>query len=540
VSLTLPDDWEHVAPELEKAMSRVPLLGKTGIHTFFNGPESFTPDDRYLLGEAPELRNFYVAAGFNSIGIQSAGGAGKALSEWMAAGEPPFDLGDVDIRRMFPFQGNKTYLVNRVTETLGLLYADHFPYRHYETARGVRHTPLHERLAARGACFGESAGWERPFWFLPPAGMARGETPEYRYSWKRQNWFPYAAEEHGAVRTGVGMFDLTPFGKIRVEGPDAEAVLQHICANDVAVEPGRIVYTQWLNGRGGIEADLTVTRLSETEFLVVTGSATVPRDFNWLKRHIPEVARCVATDVTSGEACLAVMGPRARELLQPLVDADLSNDAFPFSTARTVEIGMALARAHRISYVGELGWEIYAPSDMARHVFDTIVQRGDGVGLRLCGMHALDSCRIEKAYRHYGHDISSENHVLEAGLASAVKPDKPAGRFGPFIGRDAVLRAREAGLARRLLQVKLEAPEPLFYHDEPILREGSIVGRLTSGAYGHHLGAAIGLGYVPVSPGERDEALLACRYAIEIAGERYPAVASLRHLYDPKSARVRA
>jgi 4-methylaminobutanoate oxidase (formaldehyde-forming) len=538
--LTLPDDWEHIAPELEKAMARVPLLGKTGIHTFFNGPESFTPDDRYLLGEAPELRNFYVAAGFNSIGIQSAGGAGKALSEWMAAGEPPFDLGDVDIRRMFPFQGNKTYLVDRVSETLGLLYADHFPHRHYETARGVRHTPVHERLAARGACFGESAGWERPFWFLPSAAKARGETPEYHYSWKRQNWFPYAAAEHRAVRTGVGLFDLTPFGKIRVEGADAEAVLQRICANDVAVEPGRIVYTQWLNGRGGIEADLTVTRLSATEFLVVTGSATVPRDLNWLKRHIPDGAHCVATDVTNGEACLAVMGPRSRELLQPLIDADLSNEAFPFSIARSVEIGMALARAHRVSYVGELGWELYVPSDMARHVFDTIVERGRDLGLTLCGMHVLDSCRIEKAYRHYGHDISSEDHVLEAGLAFAVKPDKPAGRFGPFIGRDAVLRTRETGAARRLLQFKLESPEPLLYHNEPILRDGRIVGRLTSGAYGHHLGAAIGLGYVPVQPGESDSALLASRYAIEIAGERYPASGSLRPLYDPKSTRTRA
>src|SRR5258705_4264808 len=357
----------------------------------------------------------------------------------MAAGEPPFDLGDVDIRRMFPFQRNKTYLVNRVSETLGLLYADHFPYRHYETARGVRHTPLHERLAARGDCFGEAAGWERAFWFLPPAAKALGEVPEYRYSWKRQNWFDYAAEEHHAVRTGVGLFDLTPFGKVRVEGGDAEAVLQRVCANDAAVEVGRIVYTQWLNRKGGIEADLTVTRLSETEFLVITGSATLPRDLNWLKRHIPEDARCVATDVTSGEACLAVMGPRSRELLQPLVDADLSNKAFPFSTAREIEIGMALGRAHRISYVGELGWEIYVPSDMARHVFDTIVERSDGIGLRLCGMHVLDSCRIEKAYRHYGHDLSSEDHVLEAGLGFAVKLDKTAGRFGSVIGHDAVL-----------------------------------------------------------------------------------------------------
>jgi 4-methylaminobutanoate oxidase (formaldehyde-forming) len=538
--LTLPDDWDHVAPELEKAASRVPLLAKAGIRTFFNGPESFTPDDRYLLGEAPELRNFFVAAGFNSIGIQSAGGAGKALAEWMEGGEQPFDLGDVDIRRMFPFQGNRTYLFNRVGETLGLLYADHFPHRHYESARGVRHTPLHERLEARGACFGESAGWERAFWFLPKEAAARGEKPEYRYSWKRQNWFPYAAQEHRAVREGVGLFDLSPFGKIRVEGPDAEAVLQRVCANDIAVEPGRIVYTQWLNDRGGIEADLTVTRLSETEFLVVTGSATVPRDLDWLRRHIPEDARCVATDVTSGEACMAVMGPRARELLAPLVDADLSNAAFPFGTARRIGIGMAMARAHRITYVGELGWELYVPSDMARHVFDVVAARGDGMGMRPCGMHVLDSCRIEKAYRHHGHDISCEDHVLEAGLGFAVKTGKKAGRFGDFIGRAAVLERAAQGLRRRMVQFRLEDPEPLLFHNEPILRDGRIVGRVTSGAYGHHLGAAIGLGYVPVEAGEGEAELLGARWEIEVAGTRFAARASLRPMHDPRSERPRA
>ncbi len=538
--LTLPDDWEHIGPELEKAMARVPLLANTGIHTFFNGPESFTPDDRYLLGESPELANFYVAAGFNSIGIQSAGGAGMALAHWMVDGEPPFDMGDVDIRRMFPFQSNRTYLVNRVTETLGLLYADHFPYRHYESARGVRHLPLHERHAERGACFGEAAGWERPFWYLPAEARERGEKAEYQYSWGRQNWFDYAAAEHQAVRTGVGLFDLSPFGKIRVEGRDAEAVLQRISAADIAVEPGRVVYTQWLNKSGGIEADLTVTRLSETEFLVVTSSGTVPRDLNWLKRHIREDAHCVSTDVTNGEACLAVMGPQARELLAPLVDVSLSNEAFPFATARDIEIGMAVARAHRVSYVGELGWEIYIPTEMARHVFDTIAQRGDSMGLQLCGMHVLDTCRIEKAFRHFGHDISPEDHVLEAGLGFAVKVDKQAGRYGPFIGRDAVMRKAESGLTKRLLQFLLEDPEPLLYHNEPILRDGKIVGHLTSGAYGHHLGAAVGLGYVPTQPGESPAELLASRYAIEVAGRQIPAKASLRPLYDPKAERVRA
>jgi glycine cleavage system T protein len=427
-----------------------------------------------------------------------------------------------------------------VTETLGLLYADHFPYRHFESARGVRHSPIHERLAENGACFGESAGWERPFWFLPPAARERGEKAEYRYSWQRQNWFPYAAEEHKAVRSSVGLFDLTPFGKIRVEGRDAEDVLQRICANDVAVEPGRVVYTQWLNARGGIEADLTVTRLSETEFLIVTSAANLPRDLHWLKRNIPDEAHCIATDVTAAEACLAVMGPKSRELLTPLVDVDLSNAAFPFATARTIEIGMALARAHRLTYVGELGWEIYVSSEMARHVFDTIMACCKTIQLRLCGMHVLDSCRMEKAYRHIGHDISSEDHVLEAGLGFAVKIDKKAGRFGHFIGREAVLERRQSGLNRRLVQFLLEDSRPLLYHNEPIVRDGRIVGHLSSGNYGHYLGAAVGLGYVPTDPGEKAAELLGSAYEVEVAGVRVPAKASLKAFYDPAAERIKA
>lgn len=536
----LPEDFGHFEPILEQAINRFPALENAGIHTFFNGPESFTPDDRYLLGEAPNLRNFYVAAGFNSIGIQSAGGAGKALAEWMDAGEPPMDLGDVDIRRMQPFQANKTYLVARAREALGLLYADHFPYRQVATARGVRSSPLHERLAARGACFGETAGWERANWFLPSEAAARGEVPEYRYSWGRQNWFDYSAAEHRAVREACGLFDLSSFAKFRVEGPDAEALLQLVSANDVAVPVGRCVYTQWLNRRGGIEADLTVTRLSETAFLVVTAAAHQTRDLVWLRRHVPEGARCVITDVTAAEAVLAVMGPKARDLLQPLTPQDLGNDAFPFGTAREIEIGMGLARAHRLSYVGELGWELYVSADMARHVFDAVLESGEGHGLRLCGMHALDSCRIEKAYRHYGHDISGEDHVLEAGLGFAVKTGKPRSAFGDFVGREAVLRRREAGLANRLLQFRLTDPGPLLYHNEPILRDGRPVGRISSGAYGHWLGGAVGLGYVPCRPGEPVEALLSSAFAVDVAGTIVPAETSLRPLYDPTGARMRA
>jgi 4-methylaminobutanoate oxidase (formaldehyde-forming) len=535
---TLPDDTEHIGPELEKAMRRMPALADTGIHTFFNGPESFTPDNRYILGEAPELRNFYVAAGFNSIGIQSAGGAGKALSEWMQAGEPPFDLGDVDIRRLHGFQGNKTYLAARVGETLGLLYADHFPYRQYASARDLRRSPLHDRLAAHGACFGEAAGWERANWFLPDAVRKAGAKPEYRYSWKRQNWFAFAAEEHKAVRGQVGLFDMTSFAKFRVEGRDAEAVLQRISGNDVAVEPGRMVYTQWLNGKGGIEADLTITRLDETAFVVVTGGANRTRDLAWLKRHIPQEAHCVATDISSAEAVLCVMGPNSRSLLAEVTSADLSNQAFPFGTAKEIEVGMAVARAHRISYVGELGWELYVPAEMAVHVFDAIVAAGPRHGLRLAGLHVLDSCRIEKAYRHFGHDISNEDHVLEAGLGFAVKTDKPRGKLGEFLGREAVLRKREEGLERRLVQFMLKDPEPLLFHNEPVWRDGKIAGRLTSASYGHHLGAAIGLGYVATSPKETAGDIEASTFGIEIAGNRYPARASLKPLYDPTSARL--
>jgi len=336
----LPEDFAHFEPILERAVQRMPLLAEAGIRTFFNGPESFTADGRYLLGEAPFLKNFFLACGFNSIGIQSAGGAGKALAEWMEDGQPPFDLWDVDIRRLQPVQNNSFFLRERVSETLGLLYADHFPYRQYATARGLRTSPLHERLAKRGACFGETAGWERANWFAPP-----GVEPVYRYSWKRQNWFDYSAAEHKAVREAVGLFDMSSFAKFRVEGPDAEAVLQRICANDVAVEPGRIVYTQWLNARGGIEADLTVARLSETCYLVVTAAASAVRDLAWLRRNISPEARCVVLDVTSGEAVLSLMGPKSRSLLQSITRTNLSNEAFPFGSLQEIELGPVMARA---------------------------------------------------------------------------------------------------------------------------------------------------------------------------------------------------
>lgn len=534
----LPEDFDHFAPILEKATARMPLLSRIGIHTFFNGPESFTHDDRYLLGEAPQLQGFYVACGFNSVGIQSAGGAGMALAQWIVDRAPPFDLWDVDVRRVFPYQATRSFIQTRVTETLGLLYADHFPHRQYATSRGVRHTPFYDQLKARGACFGETAGWERAHWFQPPSDGV--EAAAYDYGWGRQRWFMRAAQEHQTVRSGVGMLDMSAFGKFRVEGADAEAVLQRICANDVAVPVGRIVYTQWLNNRGGIEADLTVTRLGETSFLVVTSAACVMRDLSWLRRHIPEGARCVALDVTSGEACLAVMGPKARAFLQTLTPAALSNEAFPFGTARTIELGMAHVRAHRVTYVGELGWELYVPVEFARHVFDVLVTAGSTFGLGLAGVHAMDSLRLEKGYRHFGHDVGDEDHVLEAGLGFAVKVDKPRSAFGEFIGRDAVLRQRETGVTRRLLQFRLQDPAPLLFHAEPIIAGGQVVGYLTSAGYGHTLGAAVGMGYVPCSPGTTAAEQCRNAFEIEIAGQRFAASASAKPLFDPNGERIRA
>jgi 4-methylaminobutanoate oxidase (formaldehyde-forming) len=535
----LPEDMEHFAPILETASKRLPILQRLGIHTFFNGPESFTHDNRYLLGAAPGIDGFYVACGFNSIGIQSAGGAGKALAEWIVGGEPPFDLWDVDVRRTFPYQATRSFITARVTETLGLLYADHYPGRQFASARGVRHTPFYEQLKAQGAAFGETAGWERAHWFQSKAERASGTAPRYEHGWRRQPWFENVAAEHRAVRTGVGVLDMSTFGKIRVEGPDAEAVLQLVSASDVAVPPGRTVYTPWLNRRGCIEADLTVTRLSETSFLVITPTATVLRDLGWLRRHTPEGARCVSLDVTSGEACLAVMGPRSRELLAGLTAADLGTAAFPFGAVRTIDIGMAPVRAHRVSYVGELGFELYMPAELARHVLEAITAAGEPLGLAFVGALAMETLRLEKAFRHFGHDIGEDDHVLEAGLGFAVKTGKPVGRFGAFVGWDAVLRKREVGLTRRLVQLKLASPEPLLYHTEPIIEAGAVVGYLTSGGYGHHLGAAVGLGYVPVSPGETGRDIAARVFEIEVAGERHAAIASLEPLYDPTGARMR-
>ncbi len=528
--ITLDADTDHLMPLLETAFGRVPVLNNTGLRLLFDGPEAFTPDDRYIIGPTPELDGLFVAAGFNSIGIQSAGGVGMALSRWMIDGRPPMDLWDVDVRRFEPFQRNQRYLHERTTETLGLLYQMHWPNRQVDTARNLRRTPLHDRLAAQGACFGELAGWERANWFGAP-----GTTPAYEYDYGHQNWFDANAAEHRATRQAVGLFDQTSFSKFLLQGRDAEVVINEVSANQMAVESGKVVYTQWCNDQGGIEADLTVTRLADDAFMVVTAVATRRRDFAYLREAIGD-RRATLTDVTSGWATLGVMGPNSRALLTSLTTADLSNDAFPFGTSQEIELGMALVRALRVTYVGELGWELYMPTEFATHIYDELIAAGGPHGLKLCGYHTMTSCRMEKAYRHWSHDIGPDDTPLQAGLGFAIAWDKPV-----FRGRDALLRQRDQGIGRRLLQFAVRDPEVMLHHHEPILRDGEQVGWITSGAWGHTLDAAIGMGYARrVDGGVVDlEWAEAGTWEINVGGRRVAAEMSTRPMYDPTSARIR-
>lgn len=528
----LPEDLDHFQPILEAAMARMPMLETAGIHTFFNGPESFTPDDRYLLGETPEVRDLFVACGFNSIGIQSSGGVGKVLAAWIRDRAMPEDLADVDVRRMQPFQSNRRYLRERTTETLGLLYGMHWPYRQMATARGARRSPFHDRLAGMGAVFGEVAGWERPNWFAP-----QGVEPAYRYSWGRQNWHEHTGRECRTVRDAVGLFDQSSFAKFLVQGRDALRVLNRICCNEIDVPPGRIVYTQWLNERGGIESDLTVTRLAETSFMVVTSAAVQVRDFAWLVRHIPNDAHCHAQDITSGLPMLGLMGPNSRALLERMSGEDLGDASFPFATSREIELDFARVRASRITYVGELGYELYIPAEFATHVFDALLAEGRAFGLRMAGYHAMNALRLEKGYRHWGHDIGVADTPLEAGLGFCVAWDKPGG----FIGQSALAQARERGRpTRRLVQLRLEDPALLLHHDEPIWRGDRIVGGVTSGMYGHRVDASLGMGYVQADEEITPAWLAAHPLEVEIAWRRVPVEARLKPWYDPGNARIRA
>jgi len=525
---TLPEDWEHVGPIFERAVHRVPALGECGLQLFFNGPEAFTPDGVYHLGEAPEVDGCFVAAGFNSVGIQSAGGVGKVMADWVIDGHPPMDLSSVDIRRTFAFQSDPAYLSERISESLGLLYAMHWPFRQYESARDQRLSPIHHRLAAAGAVFGEVAGWERANWFA-----REGQEREYRYSYGKQNWFENSRDECAAVRTAVGLFDQTSFSKFRVTGPDALAVLNEVSANQVDVAPGRAVYTQWCNDRGGIEADLTVTRLAEAEFLVVTAAASATRDEAWLRR-LGRDSDISIVDETTDLAVFGVMGPNSRALLSELTSASLSNDDFAFGAARTIGVAGHDVLALRMSYVGELGWELYIPWDAAGGVYDAIVDVGATHGLHLAGYHAMNSLRTEAGYRSWGHDLTDEDTPLDAGLGFAVAWDKPS-----FGGRTALLAQKDQPRTKRLIQFRLEDPELLVVHDEPIFRDGELVGRVSSGMWSYTEDRCLAMGYLVHDEAITKDWLGSASFEIEVATVKVAATPSIRSFYDPRNERVR-
>ena len=524
----LPGGWEHFAPSLEKARRRVPGLREVAVEHFLNAPESFTPDGAPLVGETAEVTGLFVAAGLNSQGIILGPGLGRALAAWIVGGAPTIDVAELDVRRFAPEQAGEAYLAERTRETLGRLYAMHWPHLQPATARGLRRGPLFERLAAAGACFGEAAGWERPDWFAPP-----GVRPAYRYSYGRQNWFGAVAEEHRAAREGVALFDLSTFAKVRVEGPGALAAVQRACSADVDRPLGSVVYSCLLNAGGGIEADVTVTRLAPDGFLVVAPTVTQRAVVVLLRRACAGSA--VATDVTSGLGVLALAGPRSRALLRELTDQALDSGAFPWATARAIEVVGARALALRVCYAGELGWELYVPSESLVSLFDRVAAAGVRHGLRLAGMLALDGLRAEKGFRHWGADMGPADRPDEAGLGATVAHGKPLG----FTGRAALLAGPPAGRSRRLAGIRLDDPGPLLLGGEPVRADGGPVGRVTSGAYGHSVGAAVGLALLEVPPGEIDALLAAAHVKVEVAGERAPATLSTAPFYDPSGARMR-
>jgi 4-methylaminobutanoate oxidase (formaldehyde-forming) len=529
--IELPEDWDHFELPYTKAMEILPDLENAGIATFMNGPESFTPDLLFALGEAPGLPNCYISAGYNSEGIEFGPGAGRALAEWIVEGEPTMDLSNVDVARFHPFQINRTYLHERTAEILGLHYKPHWPHYQPESSRNVRKSVLHDRWAALNASFGEGMGWERPMWFAP-AGASNTNV----YSHTRPNWFEHTAEECGAAREAAVIFDQSSFGKHLIQGRDAVTFLQRLCAGDIDVPLGKLVYTHMLNKRGGIETDITVNRLSETRFLIISSATVHPRDKAWIERHLTGEEHVTLTDVTSGYTVLSLQGPRSREILSALTDAPLSNQAFPFAHSQEIDLGYARVIANRLTYVGELGWELHIPTEFAQGVFDAVMSAGADRGLKPAGYHALEHLRSERAYREYELDLTPEDTPLEAGLGFTVKLDKPGG----FIGREALMRQKEAGpLTKRLVMFKLRDPEPVLFHEELIRRDGEIVGYISSGAYGFTLGASVGMGYVCHPGGVTKDWVEAGDWAIEIACEHHPADASLRAFFDPAGERVR-
>jgi len=520
----LPEDFDHFQPILEQAMRRVPILEKIGIRKFFNGPEGFTPDQRYYLGETAELLGFYVLAGFNSIGIQSGGGAGKALAEWIDCGEMPFDLTAVDAQRALHHETKPSFLIPRVSEALGLLYAMHWPGREFETSRNVVLSPLHNETEEAGAVYGAVSGKERPNWYAKP-----GQKREYVYSYGRANWFENVALEHSATRRAVGLFDQSSFGKFLVKGRDAVSCLERLSTNSVSISPGRTIYTQWLNSRGGIEADLTVTRLEDEQFLVTTGAAVSKRDLTRLNRMVQSFERVTVKDVSNKFAVIGVMGPYARDFLQPITETSLDHSVFRFGASKLARVAGMICRLTRISYVGELGWEISCLADDAPKLWRALSADGQGFGAVPAGMYAMNTLRLEKGYRHWGHDISPEDNPFEAGLEYFLRLEKNV----EFVGQSALMEKRELEPRRRLMAFRLDDPGPLLHGNEPIFIEGTCVGWLTSGGFGHSLGVSIGLGYASVVK-------LDGAYEIEIAGERFPAVGSLKPLYEPENPHLRA
>jgi glycine cleavage system aminomethyltransferase T/glycine/D-amino acid oxidase-like deaminating enzyme len=534
----LPPDWERMAPFLEKTMSRIPVAAQAGIRTFFCGPESFTPDLAPVVGEAPELKNYFVAAGLNSIGILTGGGIGRVMAHWIMTGRPDIDVTGINIDRLHPYQANPEYRATRTVESLGLVYATHYPGRSARTARGARLSPVHHQLTAEHPVFRDVSGWEGADWYAPdePTAAMAGTA---ELSWGRQDWYRYWEAEHRACRDGVILMDMSFMAKFAVQGRDAGRELDRISAGSVDAEPGRITYTQWLNEDGRIEADLTVTKLADDEFYVVASDTAHRHALAWMRGHFAaRDARAFATDVTSGYALLAIQGPRSRQLLAAVTSADVGNDSFPYRTARYLGIGFARVLCIRITYLGELGYELHIPAEQAAGVYDRLVEAGRSLGLRHAGLRALSSLRMEKAYRDYGHDIDNTDSVLDAGLRFAVALDKPGG----FLGRDAVARQLEAGpQTRRLVQVLLTDPDPLLFHAEVVRRDGTEVGYVRSASYGWTLGGAVGLAMVtggdaPVGQAWLDSGEWTVQIGDRIAGARV----SLRPLYDPSGARIRA
>jgi 4-methylaminobutanoate oxidase (formaldehyde-forming) len=525
----LEDDWDHFSVLMDSAVHRIPVLAQTGMRKLYNGPESFTPDNQFLLGPAPEVRNFYVGAGFNSVGIASAGGAGRALAEWIVDGEASSDLTSVDIRRFARFHGNSTWLRDRVGEVLGLHYEIPWPDREMRTARPFRRSPLHHVLDEAGARFGSKMGWERPNHFAPP-DFAPSPT------WGKPDWLPYVVEEHIATRNAVAVFDQTSFSKYLVTGPDAEAALQWLCTADVAVPPGHVVYTGMLNGRGTYESDVTVTRLSATDYLMVSSAATTERDQDHLRRHLPEGSPTTVVDLTSSYAVLGVMGPRSRTLLSRLTRADLTD--FPFATSREIDLGHATVRGTRMTYVGELGWELYVPTEFAVGVHEDLMAAGADLGVRRAGYYAIDSLRLEKGYRAFGRELTPDYGPVEAGLLFACKLKGDV----DFLGRTAVEAARSAGPRRKLVSFAVADPDLMLWGGELVLRDGRAAGQVMSAAWGATVGAAVGLAYLWDPDGNvvDKDWLLGSSYVVDVGGTRCPISVSLRPLVDPDGLATKA